>query len=75
MHMNYDAGTEASDMAQLSILFDTENADDVDEDKVKIIDTFFHRLMLDSGKDAWSAASIPFGELMSLVDTENRWVY
>lgn len=75
MHMNYDAGAQASEMAQISVLFDPEKADEIDDDKVKIIDTFFHRLMLGSDQDAWSAASIPFGELMSLVDTENRWVY
>ena len=43
-------------MAQVSVLFDVEKHAEIDDDKIKIIDTFFHRLMLGSDDAAWSAA-------------------
>lgn len=74
----------------LSVLFDTKDHagnDKVSEDQIAIIDSFFEHMNFTRELDdykKWDAVKtkewkiedeIPFGQLMSALDTENRWVY
>lgn len=59
----------------VGIIFDVVDYDkSVSQDQIIIIDRFFDSLLLDNLTDP-VATEIPFGQLMNLVDTNNRWAY
>lgn len=70
-------------LAVLGIIFDTENGDkDVSDATVAAIDKFFDSLMFDKLADQGSSAKpklipseVALGELMAVVNTNDRWVY
>lgn len=65
----------------VSVLFDAENhaTNDnvsVSDDHITIIDSFFESLNLTEENKPWEIdEEIPLGQLMSKLDTSNRWVY
>lgn len=69
--------------SSLSILFDTEDHDDKVSDKlVEQIDAFFESLNIDdtpaanaTDKSFKASEEVMLGELLSVVDTDNRFVY
>ncbi len=57
------------------MIFDTIDYDkSISPELVLIIDRFFDSMMLDDQSDP-IAQEIPFGQLMNMVDTNNRWAY
>lgn len=58
----------------LGVFFDTNKHNaDLSEEQVKIIDTFFDQLSFAANDPI--PDEISFGQLMSVIDSENRWVY
>lgn len=58
----------------LGVIFDTENYDEsVTEEQRQLIDKFFTQLSF--GAEDPEVSEIAFGQLMSVVDSANRWVY
>lgn len=61
--------------AAMGMIFDTVDYDkSISPEIIVIIDRFFDSLMLDDQEDP-IASEIPFGQLMNMVDTNNRWSY
>lgn len=60
----------------VAVLFDTEKYDmKVQDWEVVIIDNFFDSLKWDVVTNHTDVPAIPWGELMSLLDYDNRWTY
>ena len=71
-HDGYFAGVQG-------IIFDTKNYDPtVTKAQKKIIDNFFDSLNLDkidpdSSKNEVAVGKVPYGQLMNMLETDNRW--
>ena len=61
--------------AALGIIFDTKDYDkSVTPRQVEVIDKFFESLSFTTNGDT-TPAMINYGELVSVLDTSNRWIY
>jgi carbonic anhydrase len=65
--------------AALSIFFSVENYNaKTTPEEIAIIDNFFDTLQFKtdtSASQSWSSTSIPYANLINLMDWNNRWVY
>ena len=63
--------------AAMGLMFDTKNYDHdgLTSELVETIDDFFESLSWDITTENPLVAMVPYGELMMLVDMNNRWVY
>lgn len=60
--------------AAFGVLFDTKYYDQsIPQSKIDLIDSFFDSLKIQKGK--YTVNNIPFGQLMNILDQNNRWVY
>lgn len=63
----------------MGIIFDMYNYDEsVTDEQVKIIDDFFDSLQikwLSNSKPVMDVTSVPYGQLMNMVETDHRWIY
>jgi carbonic anhydrase len=63
--------------AAMGLMFDTKryDHDGLTKEMVDTIDKFFDSLRWDITTGTPLVAQVPYGELMMLVDMNNRWVY
>lgn len=63
----------------MGIIFDPYDYDSsVSDDEIAIIDAFFESLQmgkLSNGNPTVDITSVPYGQLMTMVHTDKRWVY
>ena len=75
VHTPVNKDTTNHSYAAMGIIFDTKKYDQsVNLETEQIIDNFFESLLLDSQTDP-KVKEIPYGELLSAVDTANRYTY
>lgn len=62
--------------AALGIFFSENDSNAELEDwQIEIIDNFFESMTWDVTNENPIVAEVPYGDLMMMVDTNNRWVY
>ena len=77
MHVFHTADTTKNGIisSAIGIIFDSNDYDkSITQDQIVIIDKFFDSFMLNLQTES-NTREIPFGELMAIIDTNNRWVY
>jgi hypothetical protein len=77
MHVVHLANTAKNGIiaSAMGVIFDVDDFDkSISPEQILIIDKFFDSLMLNLITEP-TTGEIPFGELMAMLDTNNRWVY
>jgi len=76
MHVVHLANTTKNGIiaSAMGVIFDVDEYDkSVTPEQVEIIDNFFKSLKLNLTEP--TTGKIPFGDLMEMLDTSNRWAY